>query len=130
MTTFYCLRFKTPPTWRARSQYLYPPGTGCPSYTPRHWVPFSSPAKTRRATVEVFDPASIWVYKLRLNKNYKSSLYSSGTDRTGNVSSIIACSLVAGEICPKRCPPVTAVVLYALFTQLLLGNVSIYHNMM
>jgi hypothetical protein len=27
----YCLRFETPPpTWRARSPYLYPPGTGWP----------------------------------------------------------------------------------------------------
>jgi hypothetical protein len=25
---FYCLRFETPPTWRTRSLYLYPPGTG------------------------------------------------------------------------------------------------------
>jgi hypothetical protein len=31
MTIFYCLRFETPPTWRARSPYLYPPGT---------WFPF------------------------------------------------------------------------------------------
>jgi hypothetical protein len=38
MTTFYCLRFETPPTWRTRSLYLYPPGTGWPGYTPRHWV--------------------------------------------------------------------------------------------
>jgi hypothetical protein len=38
MTTFYCLRFETPPTWRTRSLYFYPPGTGWPSYTPRHWV--------------------------------------------------------------------------------------------
>jgi hypothetical protein len=30
--TFYCLRFET------RSLYLYPPGTGWPGYTPRHWV--------------------------------------------------------------------------------------------
>jgi hypothetical protein len=38
---FYCrLKFETPPTWRARSPYLYPPRTGWPSYTPRHWVPF------------------------------------------------------------------------------------------
>jgi hypothetical protein len=29
---------QTPPTWRARSLYLYPPGTGWPSYTPGHWV--------------------------------------------------------------------------------------------
>jgi hypothetical protein len=33
-------------------------GTGWPSYTPRHWVPILSPPTTRRATVEVFDPAS------------------------------------------------------------------------
>jgi hypothetical protein len=38
MTTFYCLRLESPPTWRARSPYLYPPGTGWPSYTPIHWV--------------------------------------------------------------------------------------------
>jgi hypothetical protein len=31
---FYCLKFETPPTWRARSPYLYSSGTGWPSYTP------------------------------------------------------------------------------------------------
>jgi hypothetical protein len=30
MTTFYCLRFETPPIWSVRSPYLYPPGTGWP----------------------------------------------------------------------------------------------------
>jgi hypothetical protein len=34
------LSFETPAAWRARSPYLYPPGTGWPSYTPGHWVPF------------------------------------------------------------------------------------------
>jgi hypothetical protein len=58
MTLFYCLRFETPPTWRARSPYLYLPETGCPSYTPRHGVPFSSPPTTRGAMVEVFEPES------------------------------------------------------------------------
>jgi hypothetical protein len=38
MTTFDCLRFETSPTWRAKFPYLYPPGTGWPGYTPRHWV--------------------------------------------------------------------------------------------
>jgi hypothetical protein len=57
MTIFYCLRFETLSTWRARSPYLYPPGTGWLSYTPRHWVPFPSPPTTHRATVEVLDPA-------------------------------------------------------------------------
>jgi hypothetical protein len=46
---FYCLRFETSPTWRAKSQYLYPPGTEWSSHTLRHWVPFSPP---RRAIVE------------------------------------------------------------------------------
>jgi hypothetical protein len=45
---------ETPPTWRARFPYLYPPGTGWTSYTPGHWVPFLSPLTTRRAVVEVF----------------------------------------------------------------------------
>jgi hypothetical protein len=40
LVIFYCLRFETPPTRRARFPYLYSPGTWWPSYTPRHWVPF------------------------------------------------------------------------------------------
>jgi hypothetical protein len=59
MTIFYCLRFDTPPTWRARWPYLYPPGTGWLSYILRHWVPFSSAPTTRRGRVEVFEPASM-----------------------------------------------------------------------
>jgi hypothetical protein len=58
MTIFYCLRFETPPTWRAKSPYLYLLGTGWPGYTPRHWVPFSWFPTTRRAMVEVWDPTS------------------------------------------------------------------------
>jgi hypothetical protein len=61
VTIFYFLRFETPPTRRVRSTHLYPPGSGWPSYTPRHWVPFSSLPSTRRATVEVFEPAWVWV---------------------------------------------------------------------
>jgi hypothetical protein len=56
MTTFYCLRFETPPTWRARSTYLYPPGTGRLGCIPRHWVPFSSSSTTRWVTVEYSNP--------------------------------------------------------------------------
>jgi hypothetical protein len=55
---FYCLKFETPPTWRARSPYLYHPGTRWPNYNPRHWVPFTSPPTTHRAMVEISDPAS------------------------------------------------------------------------
>jgi hypothetical protein len=55
----YCLRFETPITWRARFLYLYPPGTGWPSYPSRHWVPFLSPPTTCRVMVEVFEPTSM-----------------------------------------------------------------------
>jgi hypothetical protein len=58
MIIFYCRGFETPPTWRARSSYLYPTGTWWPSYTLRHWAPFPSLPTTRRATVEVFEPTS------------------------------------------------------------------------
>jgi hypothetical protein len=64
LMTFYCLRFETPPTWRARFPYLYPPGTGWPSYTIRHWVPFSSPPTTHRAMVDVFKPTFTWEFQL------------------------------------------------------------------
>jgi hypothetical protein len=56
------------PTCSARSSYLYPPGTRWPSYNTRHWVPFSSPLTTRRATVELFDPASCYRASARTEK--------------------------------------------------------------
>jgi hypothetical protein len=58
MNPFYCLRFETPPAWKASSPYLYPPRTGWPGYIRRHWVPFSPPPTARRATVKVFNLAS------------------------------------------------------------------------
>jgi hypothetical protein len=46
------------PTQRTWSLYLCPPVREWPRYTPRHRVSFSSPLTTRRAAVEVFEPAS------------------------------------------------------------------------
>jgi hypothetical protein len=40
MTTFCCLRFETPSTWRARTPYFYLPVRVWPGYTSRHWVAF------------------------------------------------------------------------------------------
>jgi hypothetical protein len=51
-------RIRCSPTWTSRSPYLYPQGTMRLSYIPRYWFPFSSPPTTRRATVEIFEPAS------------------------------------------------------------------------
>jgi hypothetical protein len=57
---YFAVWFKTSPTWRTRSPPFMSPGTGWPDYTPRYWVPFSSPPTTRRAAVEVFEHASTW----------------------------------------------------------------------
>jgi hypothetical protein len=38
--------------------FISPQRTGWAGYTPRHWVPFPLPPTTRRATVELSDPAS------------------------------------------------------------------------
>jgi hypothetical protein len=38
---YFTVSSETPPTWRARFPYLYPPRTGWPSYTPGHWVLFT-----------------------------------------------------------------------------------------
>jgi hypothetical protein len=46
---YVAVSYETPPTWRARSLYLHPPGTGWSSYTPGHWVPLLSSLTTRRA---------------------------------------------------------------------------------
>jgi hypothetical protein len=37
------------PTWRARFLYLYPPGTGWPSYTPGHWVSYGAWVHAKKA---------------------------------------------------------------------------------
>jgi hypothetical protein len=44
---YFTVSSETPPTWRARFPFLYPPGTRWPSYTPGHWVPFLSPLMIR-----------------------------------------------------------------------------------
>jgi hypothetical protein len=49
LATIFIASFETLPTWRARFPYLYPSGTGWPSYTPGYWVPFLSPVTTLRA---------------------------------------------------------------------------------
>jgi hypothetical protein len=85
MTIFYSLIFETHLTWRARSPYLYPPGTVWPIYIPRHWVHFSSLPTTRRATMEVFEPASRGVL----------SFVSFGTYRIENNSSFVVCESVS-----------------------------------
>jgi hypothetical protein len=46
--SYFSVSNKTPPTCRVRFPYLYPPGTGWPSYIPGLWVLFTSSLSTRR----------------------------------------------------------------------------------
>jgi hypothetical protein len=85
MTIFYCLIFETPSTCRARSPYLYPPGTGRPVYTPRHCVLSSSRPTTSRATVEVFGPV---VTRNSPNKNRNISPHYIDPARTTQKTSL------------------------------------------
>jgi hypothetical protein len=43
---YFTVSSDTPLTIRGRFPYLYLPGTGWPSYTPEHWVPFTSSLTT------------------------------------------------------------------------------------
>jgi hypothetical protein len=54
------------PNLECRIPVFISPGTGWPSYNPRHLAPFSSPPVTRRDTVEVFDPASTRVHNRKV----------------------------------------------------------------
>jgi hypothetical protein len=44
---YFTVSSETPPTWGVRSPYLYPPGIGLPSFTPRHYFPFKSKSKSK-----------------------------------------------------------------------------------
>jgi hypothetical protein len=53
------------------------PRNRVPRFTPRHWVPFSSPPMTRRATVEVFEPpptVNMWALQLYIPETPVSNL--------------------------------------------------------
>jgi hypothetical protein len=63
VTMLYCIIWDSP-TWRVRFPYLYPPGTGCPSYTPEHWISFTSLLTIRSAFVEVFQHTSTGIPNL------------------------------------------------------------------
>jgi hypothetical protein len=93
--------FQNPPPCRARSPYLYPPGTGWPSYTPRHWVSFLSPHTTCRAVMEVWEPTSTLAANLT-KLPYPSQLCSLRMDHTENIisnrSSITVCIYIAMDM--------------------------------
>jgi hypothetical protein len=57
--------------------YLYPPGTRWPSYTPRHWVPFSSSLTTRISWISliIYNFKTPWA-ALSINRSERHSFVS------------------------------------------------------
>jgi hypothetical protein len=49
---YFTVSFQNIPTWRSRSPYLYPPGTGWP-IPPGTWFPFCGPLTTLKVKVKV-----------------------------------------------------------------------------
>jgi hypothetical protein len=99
---FYCLRFET------MSLYLYPPGTGWPGYTPRHWVLFwfdsvlyhvySLEADHRE---HIRWPAMDTGEPLREHLFLYCCIYSA-LHRNGSYP-IVACVFVVARMCSPRC---------------------------
>jgi hypothetical protein len=75
-----------------------PPGIGWPTYSPRHWGPFSSSATPRRATVEVFDPASTrsldWYCSAHNTSTRPSSVAAQLSLSGGMAYSTVACAAI------------------------------------
>jgi hypothetical protein len=71
MTIFYCLRFETPTACKARSLYLYPPGTGWSSYTPGTGFPFSLVLLLARLCDP---PKPVWTLR-RMEKSLSSTCW-------------------------------------------------------
>jgi hypothetical protein len=95
-------QIRDPPTWRARYPYLCLSGTGWPNYTPWHRVPSLSLCMTRRAMVEVFDPAFMLANSSLLG--YIGPLYITPRWSTSSSNSFtVLCVFVAMETCLTRC---------------------------
>jgi hypothetical protein len=96
MTKIYCLRFETPSTWKARLPYLYPPGSGWPGYTPNALVSFFVAPTTRRAMLEIFDPASTKVKSYITTDGQSASLSWNKAPIWGLRPDLYYCLTVAG----------------------------------
>jgi hypothetical protein len=67
MTTFYCLKFETPPIWRARSPYLYPPQEyGGPVIPPGTGFPFRRLIRLAGLRWRYSNPPPRWSNQLKL----------------------------------------------------------------
>jgi hypothetical protein len=110
MTKFYCLRFETPPTWRARFPYLYSPGIGWPSYTHRHWVLFlvtsyDSQGYCGGIRTHLLTGSELWALSSELTALTVLVITSQhGPHRKYRSFIVSFVSAAAGTCLPSRCP--------------------------
>jgi hypothetical protein len=84
-TIFYCPNSWDSPNLEGQVPVFISPKTGWHRYTSVHCVPFPSPFTTRRATVEVFYPASTRELKKEFLLNPVSELISYPTGRISSL---------------------------------------------
>jgi hypothetical protein len=128
MTTFYCPRFETPPNWMSRSPYLYPPGTVNPVISPGTGFHFrrllrlavirrrysDSPPHGRVIGNRIPTPNNCYIPLTRIAQETSLPLL--------HVLSLPEKQRVHGAV------PLQRLLCCRLFTQILLGNGSTWHN--
>jgi hypothetical protein len=123
MTIFLLSQIRDLPTRRARSLYFYLPGTGWPGYTPSYWVPFSSPPTARRATVDLFDPAS------KRDQTVITSRHGPQRKHSSSIAALLRICCLAMGTCLPSCCPETALV-YSPISRSLHRNRSTHYSML
>jgi hypothetical protein len=93
ITIFYCLRFETFPTRWARFPNLYPSGRGWPSYTTRHWLPFSSPPTKKIGNPSII-VINLYIPALKSSSNYTET----SLQISENITPFAVCRIYTGVI--------------------------------
>jgi hypothetical protein len=110
MTIFYCLRFETPKTWRARFPYLYPPGTGGPVIPPGTGFLFRRLLRLAGLRWRYSTPPPHWIPPSQAGVLFIKPVCTERAENTvSNSSSVAACVSVAAGTCLPSCSIAAAI---------------------
>jgi hypothetical protein len=107
MTLFYCPIFETSPTWKAKSPYYIPQELDVPAIPPGTGLPFCRLLRLGDGGIQT-------ILYTGFISTVSSIEYSPAANSTENMSSIVACSLVARESKCQQSSSLPTTVLYAL----------------